>query len=123
MSIIGNGTLVEMNCPKGSASVRVSPMNLFQNKWTEKRLRQWEGQRVAGPVLWILQMGVMGWGTSMFLMMTAVDLWINGRESLSRDQLTGTMILWLVAGAIWGLSVWWVTERSYKKAIRSEAAE
>jgi len=97
-------------------------MSLFRHKWTEKDFLRWEVERERGPVHWILRNGIMGWGTSMFLMMTAFSLWFHGKETLSREELTRTMGIWLVGGLLWGLAMWLVCERSYRKEIGSKDA-
>ena len=91
-------------------------------EWTEKDLRRWEFERERGPFLWILRNGLMTWGASMFLMMTIFWSWMDGKEMVTRGELYGNAALWLVGGAVWGLAVWVLSERSYKKALKREDA-
>jgi len=92
-------------------------MRIFETKWTEKKLRVWAAQREIGRLHWVLTHGVMGWGTTMFLFMTAFALFIEGKDILSRRELITRMIIWPSAGVIFGLSVWSLTERSYRRHI------
>ena len=92
-------------------------MSLFKIQWTEEKIRWWQAQQVVGRNRWVLTHGVMGWGTSMFLLMTAVNLFRDTGDVPLRTQLIIGMIVWPLAGFFWGQFLWSSMERSYQKYV------
>ena len=92
-------------------------MSIFRTQWTEKRIRLWQANRESGRTRWVLTQGVMGWGTTMFLVMTALSLFDGTADVHLRTRLIVGMIIWPIAGLVWGMLVWSWTERSYQKHV------
>jgi len=92
-------------------------MSLFKTEWTEEKIRIWRANQELGRDRWVLTHGVMGWGTTMFLVTTAVSLFSGETDSHMRSHLVIGMILWPISGLIWGISVWARTEHSYQKHV------
>jgi hypothetical protein len=92
-------------------------MNIFKRQWTEAGVRRWKASQEIGKVRWVMTHGVMGWGTTMFLLTTAVALFSSKTESELRTHLVIGMIIWPLAGLFWGYITWERTERSYEKYV------
>lgn len=92
-------------------------MSLFNPQWTEERIRWWEAQKTVGRTRWVLTNGVMGWGTTMFLAMTAINLFRDTGDIPLRTQLIIGMIVWPLAGFFWGQFMWTHFERSYQRHV------
>ncbi len=92
-------------------------MNIFGTQWTEKRIRLWRANQEIGRDRWVITHGVMGWGTTMFFVMTAVSLISGETEGQLRQHLIIGMITWPIAGFVWGMLVWAWTEHSYQKNV------
>ena len=97
-------------------------MSIFKLQWTEKRIRLWLANQALGKSRWVLTHGVMGWGTSMFLFTTAISVISGEPEDHLRSRLIVGMVLWPIAGLLWGLSVWSLNERSYQKHLEAAAS-
>ena len=59
----------------------------------------------------------MGWGTMMFMWMTALKLFVSGKDSLPRHQIIIDLITWPIAGFVFGLLTWHAYERAYKSTL------
>lgn len=92
-------------------------MNIFRTQWTEKRIRLWQANKEIGRTRWVVTQGVMGWGTTMFLVMTALSLFDGTADGQLRTHLIIGMITWPIAGFVWGILVWSWTEHSYQKHV------
>ena len=92
-------------------------MSIFKIQWTEERIRLWRANQAIGKDRWVMTHGVMGWGTTMFLIMTAVALIRGETEGHLKTQLIIGMIVWPIAGFFWGISAWARTEHSYQKHV------
>lgn len=62
---------------------------------------------------WILTRGVMAWGATMFMWMTAWKLYMNDKDFLSRSQLTIDLVIWPIAGFFFGFFTWYTSEKAY----------
>jgi hypothetical protein len=83
-----------------------------------KSIERWSKKREGGKSRYILQTGVLGWGMTMFIVMTFV---VNKRPETLKNVLLA-LLLWLVAGVAFGWLTWVVNERLYRKAAQSNGA-
>jgi hypothetical protein len=79
-----------------------------------KDLKKWEVTRQQGKAKYILLTGVLSWGLPMFVVMTFV---VNRRrdETLSTGMIVFSAIMWAVGGALFGWSMWSISEKRYRK--------
>jgi hypothetical protein len=82
----------------------------------QKELAQWEKVRAKGRKRYILVTGVLSWGLPMFFAMT----FIVNRSRLSPGYIGFSIILWMLAGALFGAVMWHIFERRYRKATQVE---
>jgi hypothetical protein len=76
---------------------------------------KWERQRAGGPVRFILNRGVLSWGTAMFVAMYLYPTLAHGR-SVQAASLLLNLAIWAVGGALFGGLLWLFGEWSYKKS-------
>jgi hypothetical protein len=101
-------------------SLRSSISRFFQPRWTEKRLRFWRANRQFGRWRWILNHGVVGFGSLFFIFTIAREVFINGRIEIGRIDIIRRLCLCLIAGLLWGLWMWNSMDRSYLKFMEKE---
>jgi uncharacterized membrane protein len=77
-------------------------------------LRKWNATRRQGMAKFILQFGVLAWGLPMFAIMTFV---VNRRagEVRSPQMILVSIVLWALGGALYGWTMWTITEKKYQK--------
>jgi hypothetical protein len=74
-----------------------------------QELERWQKARQKGMVMYVLVSGVASYGIPMFIIMTFL---------LHQTKLSVGLsaALWLSAGAFYGITMWIVQERRYRKA-------
>jgi hypothetical protein len=85
-----------------------------------KDIIQWELQRAAGCTWYVLQRGVLGWGGPMFVVMTFV---VNRSTPTTPWWLLRSIVIWGLAGAGFGFTMWWMMERKYQKYLQSNTGQ
>lgn len=75
-------------------------------------LAQWQKTRARGMRRFVLVAGVLSWGVPMFFVMT----FIIGKPGIRPAMIAISALIWLLGGALFGISMWFVTERQYRKA-------
>ncbi|PKM14598.1 MAG: hypothetical protein CVV12_13105 [Gammaproteobacteria bacterium HGW-Gammaproteobacteria-2] len=60
----------------------------------------------------VLLAGVLSWGVPMFVVMT----FFVHRANLSPKMLAAPALIWLMGGALFGVAMWLLAERQYRKA-------
>jgi hypothetical protein len=83
-------------------------------KFSERQARQWSISREHGKIKWILIHGVMGWGTTMFMWMTAWKLFTHGQDFVTRREIIIDLIIWPISGFFFGWWMWCASEKAYK---------
>lgn len=81
----------------------------------EKKFERWGNSRQKGLFQYVLKVGVLAWGMPMFFIMT----YLLPHPKLS---LQLSAMLWLAAGAGYGLVMWFVHEHRYRKEVERRAA-
>ncbi len=69
----------------------------------------WQKVKARGKTSYILRTGVIRWGGTMFVVMTALDLLRNAPSSCVFD-IAINLLIWALGGYFWGLLMWhyWV---------------
>jgi hypothetical protein len=78
---------------------------------TQRQIESWAKIRKAGRRQFILFRGVLGWGVFTAVMWSVV---VSMLDNVGFAQLfTGAIVLFPLAGVIWGATNWSASERSY----------
>jgi hypothetical protein len=75
-------------------------------------IERWRKKREGGKARYILLTGVLGWGMTMFVVVTFV---VNKRPEGFKSILVG-LLIWVVCGAGFGWLTWALNEHLYRKA-------
>ena len=78
----------------------------------EKFVKHWAAARARGRWHYVLMSGVVSWGMPMFFVMTFV---VSKPPHLSPGLLTVLAALWATGGLGFGVTVWFFSERRYKR--------
>lgn len=81
-------------------------------------LARWKVTRAMGRTRYVLVSGVLSYGLPMFIVMT----FLVHREDLSPKFIGFSAIAWAIGGALFGITMWYVLERQYRKATQGEGA-
>ena len=79
-----------------------------------EHVERWRAARAKGRWRYILLYGVLAWGIPMFVVMTFV---LNPGRAQNAGLLALQLVIWLVGGAMFGTTMWYVNERNFRKAI------
>jgi len=87
-----------------------------------KQLQRWEKVRQKGRLRFILLTGVAGWGLPMFAVMTFV---VNRRPDSppTPSFILVSAVIWALGGAVFGLSMWTISEKKYQKYLAGQKSE
>ena len=80
---------------------------------TPKSAAKWEKNRSKGKSHFVWRYGVLGWGLCMFVVMTVLN-YIRHPDSLAQTLIINA-IIWPIGGYVWGVWMWAISERAYKK--------
>ncbi len=80
------------------------------------RLARWQRIKERGIWRFVLLRGVLGWGVPMAVFGTIYEHVSHKEEALPPYFIVG---LCLAGGFIWGLGMWFVTMRSYSRALQA----
>jgi len=86
-----------------------------------RSIAKWEQQRKIGLFKFILTRGVLAWGMPMFIAMYAAPTLFSNRL-FAATTLFFNVILWAVAGGVFGALMWYVSEANYRKLKRRDEA-
>lgn len=76
-----------------------------------EQIEKWKEIRAKGMLRFVLLSGVLSYGLAMFVVMTFV---VN-RDKLSTSFIGISAIVWAIGGALFGLIMWFVQERQFRK--------
>ena len=82
-----------------------------------EQLVKWKETRKKGMLRFVLVSGVLSFGLPMFVAMTL----FRERGNLSPQLLAISVVVWSLAGAVFGAAMWFVQERQLRKSERAEA--
>ena len=77
-----------------------------------EQLEKWRVVRSKGMLRYVLVNGVLSYGLAMFIAMT---FFVHGDE-LSPRFIGLSAVMWSIGGAIFGISMWYLQERQFRKA-------
>jgi hypothetical protein len=85
----------------------------------ETFVKRWSAARARGMWHYVLVSGVIAWGVPMFFLMTFV---VSKSPHLTLGLLTGSAALWATGGVAFGVSVWLVSERRYRRLAQRDTS-
>ena len=81
----------------------------------ENQFNKWKATRIKGKLHFILVRGVLSWGLPMFIFMAFINKpFANGFTS---EAAIIHYIVWSIAGVLFGVFIWHISERLYKKEL------
>jgi hypothetical protein len=83
-----------------------------------KQLEAWKKSREKGMLHFVLVSGVISYGFPMFVVMT---LMVH-RNELSIHKIGISAVIWALAGALFGIAMWYIQEWQFRKASDGNAA-
>jgi hypothetical protein len=89
-------------------------------RWDEKSVARWERTRARGKWRYIWYTGVLGWGLSMFVVMTAfsyLQQYGPVRPTADGGQIflvLLNLVIWPLVGSLFGTVMWMTIEASYR---------
>jgi len=86
----------------------------------QENIQKWKVTREKGLARFLVLHGVLGWGLPMFIIMTFAIYRIS-LEDLS--QIIRSIIIWAIGGLVFGLWMWKLGERRYRKATNQSGPE
>jgi len=81
-----------------------------------KQKENWGKSRAIGKYRFITLTG-SSWAGIVFIIMTLMELWPNGKFIKFGDFLTKAVIFYIIGGFLFGLLTWLICEYGYKKGI------
>lgn len=87
----------------------------------EKDKKYWEKIRGKGKKHFILYRGMIGWGITTGILFSIINtIMIEGIKGVTIGDIIGKLIISIIAfpigGYFWGLWVWNIQEKKYKKS-------
>ncbi len=87
----------------------------MSNIMKDDQVKKWELTRAKGPLHFVLVRGVLLWGLPMFIFVAFVNKpFVDG---LTSHTAVAHYVIWPTAGGLYGLLIWFLSERIYKKHI------
>ena len=79
-------------------------------------IEAWAATRAKGMLRFVLLAGVLAWGIPMFVLMT---FFVNDDRATPMGIAISAAI-WGIAGALFGVTLWFLAERRYRNATASK---
>jgi len=85
----------------------------------QKQKARWASIRQRGLTRFVIFNGMIGWGLSTAILFALLDTYFE-RKVIAFDaefieNLVTSLIIFPVGGIVWGIVVWFWTEKSYRK--------
>ncbi len=81
----------------------------------ENQFIKWESARAKGKLHFILVRGVLSWGLPMFIFMAFINK--PFAYGFTSEAAAIHYIVWPIAGVLFGLFTWYLSERLYQKEL------
>lgn len=78
-----------------------------------EQFKQWRKTRLEGKLNFILKSGLLAYGLTMFIMMAIFNQ--PFAEGFTTRAAISHYITWPIAGVLYGVIMWYVSEHRYKK--------
>ena len=85
----------------------------------EKDFDEWAKARKQSIFSFILLRGLVAWGLPMFIAMTFFVNDAFDESGLIVSHVVINAVAWTIGGLLFGASIWYFTERKYKKELAS----
>ena len=106
--------LLEIRCSRFG---RLMKIRSLRKPPTPAQRQYWEQLKARGKKRFVLRVGVMRWGGSMFVLMTALDLIRKTtRQRTAIDyvfEIALSLLVWPLAGYVCGLLTWSALEKKF----------
>lgn len=90
----------------------------------EKEFKNWQEARKQGALTFTLVKGLLAWGVPMFILMTfIVNDVIDEQGHIEWAHIVIGAIVWTVGGCLFGIVLWFVTERQYQNELQKRGNE
>ena len=76
----------------------------------------WEKDRARGPMRYVLRVGILGFGTAMFVM----NLLMRPPAVVTVVGVLARAVVWAVGGFMFGTLLWLINERRYRKYLATQ---
>lgn len=86
----------------------------------KEQVDSWREIRKKGVLRFVLVNALLGWGLPIFVALAFIIKPFS-EGFLSRAAVVH-YISWIVAGIVYGVTVWWLSERRYKRVLSNETA-
>lgn len=86
------------------------------------RMADWKQERKQGAFRYIAKIGVLGWGLFMFVIMAVIPM-LKSNEPMDYMSLLSQAGVWVVAGALFGFIMWYLSEKQYLKYLQSKSLD
>lgn len=85
----------------------------------KEQVESWRKIRKKGFVRFLLENGLLAWGLPMFIAMAFITK--PFAEGFASKAAIVHYVMWPLGGIIYGVTVWWLSERRYRKALANES--
>ena len=87
---------------------------------SEAHAIRWRTLREAGMASWIVKRGLLAYGIPMYLFFV-ISAWFSNPEGFA-PSLVYNIPSWLIAGAVFGVLTWDISERQYRRHVATNGA-
>ena len=85
----------------------------------DDQFKAWESTRTKGKLNFVLFTGVLSWGLPMFILMAFMNK--PFADGFTSKSAIIHYIVWPLAGVLFGVLTWYMSERKYKKELVSRS--
>ncbi|MBA6225025.1 hypothetical protein H4J51_13980 [Colwellia sp. MB02u-18] len=89
------------------------------NQMKDDQFKVWESTRTKGKLNFVLFTGVLSWGLPMFIFMAFMNK--PFADGFTSKSAIIHYIVWPLAGVLFGVLTWFMSERKYKKELASRS--
>ena len=84
--------------------------------------QRWAEERQQGFARFVLKRGLLAWGVPMFILMYVGPTFLKD-EPVTPTRLLTSIAIWIVAGCVFGASMWWVHQAHERDRAKRSARE